>query len=294
MDKIGLGRYSSPRQGSGLPPLGGDSFNNHHSSQQLYHDDDDDEEEIVDHGVTRQAERRRRRFRKQKMLSGGITTTTTGGIHSDPNNNMGGNSETTTGDSTSGAKNNSGSAEKKKKNKRKEKKSSSSHLPDEEYDPYDSDPGESYRAHCLRVNGMSTKSCLKLPTFLKQGGPGSLLSSSRGGGGGGGLLGGESETQMTSPPSPMTSELGDVLSQTPASLPTDLTRVRYSLRSSITDGAEKQPSGPSVMERRELRPNNVHINVSHWSDAGARQYMEDRYVSSTCWNNYGICTRCLE
>ena len=33
-----------------------------------------------------------------------------------------------------------------------------------------------------------------------------------------------------------------------------------------------------MMERRELRPNNIHINVSHWSDFGGRNYMEDRYV----------------
>jgi hypothetical protein len=143
-----------------------------------------------------------------------------------------------------------------KTSKSKQKKA----LPDEEYDPYDSDPGESYRQHCLRVNGMSTRSCLKLPKFIKQ------------------TPHGESETVMTSPPSPMASEMGDILGQTPASLPPDHSRVRYTLRSSITDVSEKQPSGPSVMERRELRPNNVHLNVSHWSDSGARQYMEDRYV----------------
>jgi hypothetical protein len=78
----------------------------------------------------------------------------------------------------------------------------------------------------------------------------------------------------------MTSEMGDaptgVAGQTPSSLPNNLKRVRYSLRSSITDGSEKQPTGPSVMERRELRPNNVHLNVSHWSDEGGRPYMEDR------------------
>ena len=176
---------------------------------------------------SRQAERRRRRFRKQKVSSADKD------------------GDTSAASST------------KRKNKRKEKKAS---LPDEEYDPYDSDPGESYRQHCIRANGMSTKSCLKFPNFLKP----EFKSA------------GESETEMTSPPSPMASELGDVLGQTPASLPNDLTRVRYSLRSSITDGSEKQPSGPSVMERRELRPNNVHINVSHWSDSGARHYMEDR------------------
>lgn len=185
---------------------------------------------------TSSTERRRRRFRKQKVNS----------------------EKQHVEDST-----NSAASSTKKKNKRKEKKVN---FPDEDYDPYDSDPGESYRQHCLRVNGMSSKSCLKLPTFLK---PPSIENRS---------ATGEAETEMTSPPSPMASELGDVLGQTPASLPHDLTRVRYSLRSSITDGSEKQPSGPSVMERRELRPNNVHINTSHWSDSGARHYMEDRYV----------------
>ena len=234
MDKLSLNRYASPKQQGGLPPLG-DSFGSNNHSQQLSVDEEEDSR------MSRQSERRRRRFRKQKAGSSDKNLGSEAGGEGTPST--------------------ASSSEKKKKNKRKEKKS----LPDEEYDPYDSDPGESYRAHCLRVNGMSTKSCLKLPTFLKPA-PTTLLNR------------GESETQMTSPPSPMTSELGDVLSQTPASLPADLTRVRYTLRSSITDGAEKQPSGPSVMERRELRPNNVHINVSHWSDSGARQYMEDRYV----------------
>jgi len=82
---------------------------------------------------------------------------------------------------------------------------------------------------------------------------------------------------LTAPPSPLQSEMGD-LGQAPASLPPSLTRVRYSLRSSITDGAEPQPLGPTVMERRDLRPNNVQMNVSHWSEEGGRPYMEDRYV----------------
>lgn len=229
MDKLGLHRGIAG-DGSGFG-LGNSAFNNStHSSQQLSVDGEDSR-----NSTERSTERRRRRFRKQKV------------------NNSDEQDGTTTPPST------------KKKNKRKEKKSS---LPDEEYDPYDSDPGESYRQHCLRVDGMGTRSCLKIPTFLKSNNDKSLSSTATG----------ESETEMTSPPSPMASELGDVLGQTPASLPTDMTRVRYSLRSSITDGAEKQPSGPSVMERRELRPNNVHINVSHWSDSGARHYMEDRYV----------------
>lgn len=133
--------------------------------------------------------------------------------------------------------------------------------PDEDdIDPYDSDPGESYREHCMRMKGVSNKSCIAVPKFLRNGRKV------------------EDETVMTAPPSPMASEMGDVFGQIPASLPSNLTRVRYSLRSSITDGSENQPSGPSVMERRELRPNNIHINVSHWSMAGGRPYMEDRYV----------------
>ena len=189
-------------------------------------DEDEDEESLM----SRNLERRRRRFRKQSVIS-------------------------TDEEGSSAA-----SSSSKSKTKRREKKRTS--LPNDEYDPYDSDPGESYRQHCLRVNGMGTKSCLpKLPVFLKA----PVITNAA-----------ETETEMTSPPSPMASEVGDVLGQAPASLPSDQTRVRYSLRSSITDGSEKQPSGPSVMERRELRPNHVHINVSHWSDPGARQYMEDR------------------
>lgn len=129
---------------------------------------------------------------------------------------------------------------------------------DEDIDPYDSDPGESYREHCMRMKGVSNKSCISVPRFMRNGRKV------------------EDETVMTAPPSPMASEMGDVFGQIPASLPSNLTRVRYSLRSSITDGSENQPSGPSVMERRELRPNNIHINVSHWSMAGGRPYMEDR------------------
>lgn len=131
---------------------------------------------------------------------------------------------------------------------------------DEDLDPYDSDPGESYRQHCMKMNGIGSKSCLVMPNFLKKRS----------------LPGGEGETVLTAPPSPMASEMGDLFGQIPASLPPNVQRVRYSLRSSVTDGSEKQPMGPSVMERRELRPNNVHLNVSHWSDTGGRPYMEDR------------------
>lgn len=141
----------------------------------------------------------------------------------------------------------------KKKEKRKSK------LVDEDVDPYDSDPGESYRDHCLRIKGLNTKTCLAVPSFLKN----SDL---------------EGDTVMTEPPSPLSSEMEDVLNQVPRSLPTTNHVVRYSLRTSIGDGSAKQPTGPSVFERRELRPNNVQVNVSHWSDTGARPYMEDRYV----------------
>ena len=138
----------------------------------------------------------------------------------------------------------------KKKEASSTPRSSTKPKPAEDVDPYDSDPGESYRDHCLRLKGVGTRSCV--PNFL---------------------LRKEEETILTAPPSPLASELGDLL-QAPASLSS--AKIRYSLRSSITDGAEKQPSGPSVMERRELRPNQVHLNVSHWSDAGGRPYMEDR------------------
>lgn len=131
----------------------------------------------------------------------------------------------------------------------------------EEVDPYESDPGESYRDHCVRIRGVSNKSCLAMPKFLRNN-----------------RVVADQETVLTAPPSPMTSEMGDLFGQVPASLPPTLARVRYSLRSSITDGSEKQPSGPSIMERRELRPNGIHLNVSHWSDEGGRPYMEDRYV----------------
>lgn len=145
---------------------------------------------------------------------------------------------------------------------------------DADLDPYDSDPGESYRQHCMKMNGIGTKTCLGVPLFLKSNNNNKKNRSIMGGAG----QGPESETVLTAPPSPMTSEMGDLFGQTPASLPANLQRVRYSLRSSITDGSEKQPVGPTVMDRRELRPNNVQINVSHWSDTGGRPYMEDRYV----------------
>jgi hypothetical protein len=147
-----------------------------------------------------------------------------------------------------------------KKSKKSFRLPKSPDIDDEELDPYDSDPGQSYRQHCMALSGLGTKTCLGVPTMFK---------NKR-------LLPGEGETVLTAPPSPMASEMGDLFGTLPASLPPNAHRVRYSLRSSITDGSEKQPTGPSVMERRDLRPNGVHLNVSHWSDMGGRPYMEDR------------------
>lgn len=131
-------------------------------------------------------------------------------------------------------------------------------LPADEYDPYDSDPGESYREHCERIKGNRMRSCLTMPRFLLN----SKISN-------------EVSTEATSPPSPLTSSDLDP-EGAPASLPRDLARVRYSLRSAISDGSQAQDPNPSLMDRRDLRPNNIHINVSHWSEFGGRDYMEDR------------------
>mmetsp|Transcript_22687 Transcript_22687/g.37538 ORF Transcript_22687/g.37538 Transcript_22687/m.37538 type:complete len:516 (-) Transcript_22687:151-1698(-) len=133
---------------------------------------------------------------------------------------------------------------------------------EDEHDPYDSDPGESYRQHCMKIQGLNTRSCLSMPRFLQRGDFDIE----------------EPASETTSPPSPVGSETDDILNQTPSSLPPDMTRVRYSLRSAVGDGSAKQPTGPSVMDRRELRPNGVALNVSHWSDTGNRAYMEDRYA----------------
>jgi hypothetical protein len=129
-------------------------------------------------------------------------------------------------------------------------------LPADEYDPYDSDPGESYREHCERIKGERTRSCLTMPRFLNN----SKISAET------------THTEATSPPSP----LGENSRGAPPSLPKDLARVRYSLRTSISDGSQAQPPAANLMNRRELRPNHVHINVSHWSAFGGRNYMEDR------------------
>ena len=242
-----------------------------------------------------------------------------------------------------------------KNGKKKTKKSSrGKDLPDEEYDPYDSDPGESYREHCERIQGESSKTCLAMPKFLKDGKLGSSSKRSNGMS----QVGNDSSSSIsngngiktkvmnngidqnhlnrshnhddksgsTHPPSPFQSELDDMSPiqqrrrrssqqqgggrgggggglnpnnplghqqqfgtpqshqhsqpDAPASLPRDLARVRYSLRTAIGDGTDVQPGGSAaMMERRDLRPNNIHINVSHWSDFGGRNYMEDRYVT---------------
>lgn len=152
------------------------------------------------------------------------------------------------------------SSEKAKQRKKKDKP-----LFEDEMDPYDSDPGQSYRAHCMQIQGLNTRSCLRMPALLKGSAKASLEYDAE-----------DNTTESSSPPSPMGSESEDILNQTPASLPPDTSRVRYSLRSAIGDGAAKQPTGPSVMDRRDLRPNGVALNVSHWSDSGSRAYMEDR------------------
>jgi hypothetical protein len=133
-------------------------------------------------------------------------------------------------------------------------------------DPYESDPGESYREHCARHN--RPLNCLSLPQFLLK----NQLPSSGNKNNGLHHRDDRTESPDSSPPAMM-----------PTSLPISATRVRYSLRSTITDGTDPQPSGTtSVLERRKLRPNDVKLNISHWSDEGGRPYMEDRYVRC-CW-----------
>ncbi|KAG7369375.1 protein phosphatase 2C [Nitzschia inconspicua] len=195
----------------------------------------------------------------------------------------------------------------KKKKQQQRQQQQQQHIPEGEYDPYDSDPGESYRDHCERIKGERTRSCLAMPRFLKEGGgPINFLNNYHNSNSNHNKVGSSStassgqdtrdiSTAATAPPSPLLSEQ-DENSPTarhrerymahhypngmPASLPRDLARVRYSLRTSIGDGSDPQPALQSthLMERRQLRPNNVHINVSHWSDFGGRNYMEDRYV----------------
>lgn len=162
------------------------------------------------------------------------------------------------------SKKKSSNTDQDQKRSSKKKQSGDQTMFDDEMDPYDSDPGESYRAHCMKVQGLGTKSCLRMPPFLKSGKKDESFETH------------DIASSSTSPPSPIGSESEDLVNQTPNSLPDEMTRVRYSLRSSIGDGSTKQPTGPSIMDRRELRPNGVALNVSHWSDTGSRAYMEDR------------------
>jgi hypothetical protein len=145
-------------------------------------------------------ERRRRRFEKSKSMSQAMEQ------------------------QASSSSANAVGKELKAKSRRSRSQSHATEM-DEDMDPYDSDPGESYRQHCIRVNGVGTRTCLAVPGFMKS----KRIAES-------------GETVLTAPPSPMASELGDMFGQTPAS----------------------------------LRPNNVQMNVSHWSDTGGRPYMEDR------------------
>jgi hypothetical protein len=62
---------------------------------------------------------------------------------------------------------------------------------------------------------------------------------------------------------------------TPLSIPLTIC---YSLRSAIGDGSARQRNSHNLMERRSLRPNGAHLDVSHWSHRGKRSYMEDRFV----------------
>eukprot|EP00980_Cylindrotheca_fusiformis_P006764 scaffold1413_cov117-Cylindrotheca_fusiformis.AAC.4 len=152
--------------------------------------------------------------------------------------------------------------------RRRKRRTSSTILEDDEDDPYASDTGESYREHCEQLEEASpSKSCLSFPKFLKK---------------------------NASPRTVMDMEEKPI---SPQSLPKDLARLCYSLRSEIGDGSLKSAASlataPTLtndtnstsfsstsdeMQQRMLRPNHVHINVSHWSDFGKRDYMEDRYA----------------
>lgn len=120
-------------------------------------------------------------------------------------------------------------------------------------DPYESDPGESYRDHCEQQQQQEegTKSCLSMPKFLRK-------------------------SRNQSPTSVLMMETTDDEYVSPQSLPKDLSRLCYSLRSEVGDGSKGEPQQGQQEQERALRPNRVHINVSHWSDFGKRDYMEDR------------------
>jgi len=176
--------------------------------------------------------------------------------------------------------------ESKKESRRHKKKNKKDTIFDDEMDPYDSDPGEAYRKHCMQLRGTMPKACMRMPSILKKktnittstiSTSSSNKRTSKTSKTNTEIESEEStSTSSTTPPSPMHSEVDDVLAQTPPSLPSS--RVRYSLRTVISDGSTAQPIALSSMEQRALRPNGISLNVSHWSDKGARPYMEDRYV----------------
>jgi hypothetical protein len=144
----------------------------------------------------------------------------------------------------------------RRQKRRNSKKKQLESMPEDEYDPYESDPGESYRDHCERLEeeeggGGQSKTCLALPKFLRK------------------------SRSPTTTLQPLNDDSWEEEHPTPQSLPKDLARLCYSLRSNIGNGSQAQDE---EMQQRLLRPNNVHINVSHWSDFGKRNYMEDRYV----------------
>ena len=134
-------------------------------------------------------------------------------------------------------------------------------VPDDELDdPYESDPGESYRDHCERMEAESfprTKSCLPIPKFLNN------PKHKR-----------KSKLEQMRKNSPLFEEEMDHADNlNPLSLPKDLQHLKYSEQSEIGDGSVPQDWEETS---RPLRPNRTHINVSHWSDFGKRGYMEDR------------------
>lgn len=142
-------------------------------------------------------------------------------------------------------------------------------VPDDELhdDPYESDPGESYRDHCERLEAESfpqtSRSCLTLPRFFtnhakrKKAKPLPTKNLF--------FEGGSDDDDDRNFYYP------DNLN--PQSLPKDLQFLKYSDQSEIGDGS--QPQDWSV-ETPSLRPNRTHLNMSHWSDFGKRDYMEDR------------------
>lgn len=132
-------------------------------------------------------------------------------------------------------------------------------VPDDEAgDPYESDPGESYREHCERMEAESfpqSRSCLTVPKFLRKS---------------------KSEPVRTRAATLLDEDVqrmdhADNLN--PQSLPKDSQQLKYSKQSEIGDGS--QPQDWSDISR-PLRPNRTHLNISHWSDFGKRGYMEDR------------------